>query len=283
MRPDYLYLFFNIQGIAMYPMQTIAVRAARAAGQTIIRAFAELDKVEVTAKGINDYVTNVDKEAESAIIYQIRKSYPDHTIVGEEGGENKGANKDYVWIIDPLDGTNNFVRGIPHFAVSIALQYKGKTEVAVVYDPIRDELFSALRGKGAKFNDFRMRVSKGNELSETIIATGFPFKAKQHTETYMNIFGELFTQCADLRRAGSAALDLAYVAAGRVDGFFEIGLKPWDIAAGDLLVREAGGTVTDFTGNPEYMTSGNIIAGSPKVTSAIVKTARPLLSEALKR
>ena len=140
MRPDYLYLFFNIQGIAMYPMQTIAVRAARAAGQTIIRAFAELDKVEVTAKGINDYVTNVDKEAESAIIYQIRKSYPDHTIVGEEGGENKGSNKDYVWIIDPLDGTNNFVRGIPHFAVSIALQYKGKTEVA---NTVHNECFNS--------------------------------------------------------------------------------------------------------------------------------------------
>lgn len=267
----------------MHPMQTIAVRAARAAGQTIIRAFAELDKVEVTAKGINDYVSNVDIEAEAAITYQIRKSYPDHTIVGEENGENQGKSKDYVWIIDPLDGTNNFVRGIPHFAVSIALQYKGKTEVAVVYDPIRDELFSATHGKGAKFNDYRMRVSKRNELSETMIATGFPFKSKQHSETYLNIFGELFTQCADLRRAGSAALDLAYVAAGRVDGFFEIGLKPWDLAAGDLLVREAGGTVTDFTGNHNYFKSGNIIAGTPKVTSAIVKIARPLLSEALKR
>ncbi|SQH77372.1 inositol monophosphatase [Shewanella benthica] len=267
----------------MHPMQTIAVRAARAAGQTIIRAFAELDKVEVTAKGVNDYVTNVDIEAEAAITYQIRKSYPDHTIICEEGGENKGENKDYVWIIDPLDGTNNFVRGIPHFAVSIALQYKGKTEVAVIYDPIRDELFTAVRGQGAKFNDYRMRVSKRNDLKDTILATGFPFKAKQHTETYMKIFGSLFTQCADLRRAGSAALDLAYVAAGRVDGFFEIGLKPWDIAAGDLIVREAGGTVTDFAGNHGYMTSGNIIAGSPKTTSAIVKTARPLLSEALKR
>lgn len=267
----------------MHPMQTIAVRAARAAGQTIIRAFAELDKVEVTAKGVNDYVTNVDKEAEAAITYQIRKSYPDHTIIGEETGENKGENSDYVWIVDPLDGTNNFVKGIPHFAVSIAVQYKGKTEVAVVYDPIRDELFSAVRGKGAKFNDFRMRVSKQNDLSNAIIATGFPFKAKQHTETYMKIFTEIFTQCADIRRAGSAALDLAYVAAGRVDGFFEIGLKPWDIAAGDLIVREAGGTVTDFTGNHGYMASGNIIAGSPKATSIIVKTARPLLSEALKR
>ena len=266
----------------MLPMHTIAVRAARAAGQTILRAYAELDRVEVSSKGINDYVTNVDKEAEAAITYQIRKSYPDHTIVGEESGENKGTNKDYVWIVDPLDGTNNFVRGIPHFAVSIAMQFKGKTEVAVVYDPIRDELFSAVRGKFAKLNDFRIRVAN-KDLDETIIATGFPFKAKQHTETYMKLFATAFTQAADVRRAGSAALDLAYLAAGRVDGFFEIGLKPWDIAAGDLIVREAGGTVTDFTGNHNYLISGNIVAGSPKTTTALVKSFRPLLSEALKR
>ena len=267
----------------MHPMQTIAVRAARAAGQTIMRAYTELDRVEVSAKGINDYVTNVDKEAEAAITYQIRKSYPDHTIVGEENGENKGQNSDYMWIVDPLDGTNNFVRGIPHFAVSIAVQHKGKTEVAVVYDPVRDELFTAVRGKGAKLNDFRIRVSKANDLSDAIVGTGFPFKAKQHSETYMKLLASTFSQCADLRRAGSAALDLAYVAASRMDAFFEIGLKPWDIAAGDLLVREAGGTVTDFTGNHGYMGSGNIIAGSPKATVAMVKSFRPLLSDALKR
>ncbi|MGS0679805.1 inositol-1-monophosphatase [Shewanella sp. 125m-7] len=266
----------------MLPMHTIAVRAARAAGQTIVRAYAELDRIEVTSKGVNDYVTNVDKEAEAAITYQIRKAYPDHTIIGEETGENKGSNKDYVWIVDPLDGTNNFVRGIPHFAVSIAMQFKGKTEVAVVYDPIRDELFSAVRGKFAKLNDFRIRVAN-KELSETIIGTGFPFKAKQHTETYMKLFATAFSQSADLRRGGSAALDLAYLAAGRLDGFFEIGLKPWDIAAGDLIVREAGGTVTDFTGNHNYLVSGNIVAGTPKTTTALVKAFRPLLSEALKR
>ncbi|GGI75731.1 inositol-1-monophosphatase [Shewanella gelidii] len=267
----------------MHAMQTIAVRAARAAGQTIIRAFSELDRVEVSTKGVNDFVTNVDKEAEAAIIYQIRKSYPDHTIVGEENGENRGEDSDYMWIIDPLDGTNNFVNGIPHFAVSIALQYKGQTQVGVVYDPIRDELFSAIRGKGAKLNDFRVRVKSVNDMSGSIIATGFPFKARQHSETYMKIFGEVFNQCADLRRAGSAALDLAYVAAGRMEGFFEIGLKPWDIAAGDLICREAGGTVTDFIGGHDYMKSGNIVAGSPKVTTKLVKTMRPLLSDALKR
>lgn len=157
----------------MHPMLTIAVRAARAAGQTIMRAYTELDRVEVSAKGVNDFVTSVDKEAEAAITYQIRKSYPDHTIVGEEKGENRGENKDYVWIVDPLDGTNNFVRGIPHFAVSIALQHKGKTEVAVVYDPVREELFTAIRGKGAKLNDFRIRVTNVTELAPTIIGTGF--------------------------------------------------------------------------------------------------------------
>ncbi|BDM63920.1 inositol monophosphatase [Shewanella sp. NFH-SH190041] len=267
----------------MHPMLTIAVRAARAAGQTIMRAYTDFDRVEVSAKGINDFVTSVDKEAEAAIVYHIRKSYPDHTIVGEESGENRGSNKDYIWIVDPLDGTTNFIKGIPHFAVSIALQHKGKTEVAVVFDPVRNELFSAVRGQGAKMNDFRLRVSNNTDIHTGIIATGFPFKARQHSETYMKILGEVFAQCADLRRAGSAALDLAYVAAGRMEGFFEIGLKPWDIAAGDLICREAGGTVTDFTGGHSYLMSGNIVAGNPKTTSALVKTLRPLLSEALKR
>ncbi|WP_412500966.1 inositol-1-monophosphatase [Shewanella chilikensis] len=266
----------------MHPMLTIAVRAARAAGQTIMRAYTELDRIEVDAKGVNDFVTSVDKEAEAAIIYQIRKSYPDHSIVGEENGENRGTNQDYLWIVDPLDGTNNFVNSVPHFAVSIAMQYKGKTEVAVVYDPVRDELFSAVRGKGAKLNDFRLRVNNVNDLGGSLVATGFPFKARQHTETYMKLFGEAFSLSADLRRAGSAALDLAYVAAGRVDAFFELGLKPWDIAAGDLIVREAGGTVTDFSGGHNYLLSGHIVAGAPKATSLLVKRFRPLLSDALK-
>lgn len=267
----------------MHPMLTIAVRAARAAGQTIMRAYTELDRVEVSTKGVNDYVTNVDKEAEAAITYQIRKSYPDHTIIGEESGENAGTNKDFMWVIDPLDGTSNFIKGIPHFSVSIALQYKGKTEVAVVYDPVREELFSAVRGKGAKLNDFRVRVGDANETTHGIIATGFPFKARQHTETYFNMLAEVFNNCADVRRTGSAALDLAYVAAGRFDGMFEIGLKPWDILAGDLICREAGATVTDFVGGHNYVQTGNIVAGSPKITISLVKTLRPLLSEALKR
>ncbi|MFQ6370414.1 inositol-1-monophosphatase [Shewanella sp. YIC-542] len=266
----------------MHPMLTIGVRAARAAGQVIMRGFTELDRIQVDSKGLNDFVSNIDKEAEAAIVYQIRKSYPDHTIVGEENGENRGENQDYLWIVDPLDGTNNFVKGLPHFAVSIALQHKGKTEVAVVYDPVRDELFTATRGQGAKLNDFRLRVNNPNDLRLSLVATGFPFKARQHTDTYLQLFAEAFSLCADIRRAGSAALDMCYVAAGRVDAFFEIGLKPWDIAAGDLIVREAGGTVTDLSGGYKYLASGNVVAGGPKATSLLVKSFRPLLSDSLK-
>ncbi|WP_417761093.1 inositol-1-monophosphatase [Shewanella sp.] len=267
----------------MHPMLTIGVRAARAAGQIIMRGFSELDRVQVDTKGLNDFVSNIDKEAEAAIVQQIRKSYPDHSIVGEEGGESKGSNSDYLWIVDPLDGTNNFVNGVPHFAVSIALQVKGKTEVAIVYDPVREELFSAVRGQGAKLNDFRIRANNPADLSQSLVATGFPFKARQHTETYMKLFAETFASCIDIRRAGSAALDLSYVAAGRVDAFFEIGLKPWDIAAGDLIVREAGGTVTELSGGHNYLISGNIIAGGPKATIQLVKKFRPHLSESLKK
>ncbi|GLP95185.1 inositol-1-monophosphatase [Paraferrimonas sedimenticola] len=266
----------------MHPMMTIAVRAARAAGTVITRAYAQMDKVKVEAKGQNDYVTSVDKEAEQAIIYNIHKAYPDHRIVAEESGETHGESDEYLWIIDPLDGTTNFVQGIPHFAVSIALQVKGKTEVAVVYDPLRDELFSATRGQGAQMNGFRIRVPQNNELAGGIVATGFPFKARQHTDTYMTLLGEMFSHAADMRRAGSAALDLVYTAAGRLDGYFELCLKPWDIAAGELIAREAGAMVTDINGGHNYMKSGHIVAGGPKVTQAMLKAMRPHLSEALK-
>ena len=205
----------------MHPMLTIAVRAARKAGNVIAKHYETPDAVETNQKGSNDFVTNVDKAAEAVIIDTIRKSYPQHTIITEESGEHAGADQDVQWVIDPLDGT--------------------------------------------------------------ILATGFPFKAKQHAKTYINIVGKLFTECADFRRTGSAALDLAYVAAGRVDGFFEIGLKPWDFAAGELLVREAGGLVCDFTGNHNYMMSGNIVAGNPRVVKAMLANMRDELSEALKR
>lgn len=267
----------------MHPMLNIAVRAARTAGKVIVRACEQLDKVEVESKGSNDFVTSVDLNAEEAIIETIRKSYPEHTIISEEAGVLKGADDNYQWIIDPLDGTTNFIKGIPHFSVSIALKVKGKLDQAVVFDPIRGELFTASRGKGAQLNGMRIRVQQHKELAGTILATGFPFKQKQHTAAYMNMFGSLFTKTADMRRAGSAALDLAYVAAGRVDGFFEIGLKPWDTAAGELLVIEAGGLVTDFTGGHNHATSGNIVASSTRLLKEILKDIRPHLGEALSK
>lgn len=267
----------------MHPMLNIAVRAARNAGSVIVRAFEQLDKVEIENKGTNDFVTSVDLSAEKAIIDTIRKSYPTHSIVSEEAGELKGEDTDYQWIIDPLDGTTNFVKGIPHFAVSIALKVKGKLDQAVIYDPIRGELFTASRGKGAQLNGFRVRVNQHKDLSGAIIATGFPFKHKQHTNAYLEMFKTLFTKTSDMRRAGSAALDLAYLASGRVDGFFEIGLKPWDTAAGELMVIEAGGLVTDFVGGHNHAKSGNIVAGSGRLLKEVLKDIRPHLGEALNK
>jgi len=267
----------------MHPMLNIAVRAARSAGTVIVRAFEQLDKVEIESKGTNDFVTNVDLSAEQAIIATIQKSYPDHTIISEEAGLIEGKDKDIQWIIDPLDGTTNFVKGIPHFAVSIAIKVKGKLDQAVIYDPIRGDLFSASRGKGAQLNGFRIRVKKHKDLNGSILATGFPFKHKQHTNAYLDMFKTLFTKTADMRRAGSAALDLAYVAAGRVDGFFEIGLKPWDTAAGELLVIEAGGLVTDFVGGHNHETSGNIVASSSNLLKEMLKDIRPHLTDSLKK
>jgi myo-inositol-1(or 4)-monophosphatase len=265
----------------MHPMLNIAVRAARSAGKVIVRAFEQHDKIEIETKGTNDFVTNVDINAERAVIDAIQKSYPNHCIISEECGEIKGSDTDYVWIIDPLDGTTNFVKGIPHFAVSIALKVKGKLDQAVVFDPIRGELFTASRGKGAQLNGFRIRVNKAKDINGTILATGFPFKQKQHTNSYMAAFTSLFAKTADMRRAGSAALDLAYVASGRVDGYFELGLKPWDTAAGELLVIEAGGLVTDFAGGHNHQVSGNTVAASPRLLKSLVQDMRPHLSEAL--
>ncbi len=267
----------------MHPMLNIAVRAARNAGKVIIRSFEQLDKVEVESKGSNDFVTSVDTAAEQAIIETIRKSYPEHTIIGEESGVLTGSDDDFQWIIDPLDGTTNFVKGIPHFAVSIALKVKGKLDQSVVFDPIRGELFTASRGKGAQLNGMRIRTKAHKDLSATILATGFPFKHKQHTNAYMAMFSSLFQKSSDMRRAGSAALDLAYVASGRIDGFFEIGLKPWDTAAGELLVIEAGGLVTDFVGGHNHTKSGNIVAGSTRLLKEILKDIRPHLGEALSK
>jgi myo-inositol-1(or 4)-monophosphatase len=258
----------------MHPMLNIAIRAARNAGKVIVKGFENLEAVEVEEKSLNDYVSSVDKEAELAIIGTLRKSYPDHSIVAEESGIDQGKDTDHQWIIDPLDGTTNFIHGIPHFAVSIALKIKGRTEIGVVFDPIRNELFSAVKGQGSQINGYRTRTNTVPKLSGTILATGFPFKQKHQTETYLKIFNEFFIDVADMRRAGSAALDLAYVAAGRMDGFWEYGLKPWDIAAGELLLKESGAMMTDFNGGNDYMKSGNVVAANPKLLKEMLTVIR---------
>lgn len=264
---------FKIGGSTMHPMLNIAVRAARVAGNIIARGFENRDDLMTEAKGENDFVTRIDKEAEEAIISKIRQSYPDHSFVGEEGGIVEGDDA-YKWIIDPLDGTTNFIKGIPHFCVSIALMQKGKLDQAVVFDPIRGELFTASKGSGAQLNGFRSRASQARDLSNTVLATAFPFKAKEQSADFIARFSNIFAECGDVRRGGAAALDLAYVAAGRYDGYWERGVKPWDIAAGELLVREAGGLVTDFEGGNDTMKKGEIIAGSPKVVQNLARHLR---------
>ena len=255
----------------MHPMLNIAVRAARVAGTIIVRGFENRDDLQLQEKGSNDYVTHIDKEAEKAIIYKIRQSYPNHSFLGEESGETEGEDSDFQWIIDPLDGTTNFIKGIPHFAVSIALLYKGRLDQAVIFDPIRGEIFTASRGKGAQLNGYRIRVTKPRDLTDTVLATGLPFKNKQQYGEFALSLNKIFHECGDVRRAGSAALDMAYVAAGRHDGYWERGIKCWDIAAGELLVRESGGLVTDFAGNNDPLYKGEVVAGSPKVVQGLVK------------
>ncbi|WP_070970676.1 inositol-1-monophosphatase [Vibrio sonorensis] len=265
----------------MHPMLNIAIRAARKAGNHIAKSLENAEKIESSQKGTNDFVTNVDKEAEALIIDVIKSSYPDHSIVAEENGLIEGKDNEVQWIIDPLDGTTNFVKGLPHFSVSIAVRIKGKTEVACVYDPMLNELFTAQRGSGAQLNNARIRVTPIKDLQGAVLATGFPYKQKQHSESYLKILSSLFVECADFRRTGSAALDLCYVAAGRVDGFFELGLKPWDLAAGELIAREAGAIVTDFAGGTNYMTSGNIVSGSARGVKATLKHIRENGNEAI--
>ncbi len=255
-------------------MLNIAIRAARKAGNHIAKSLENIEKIEVSQKGVNDYVTNVDKEAETIIIDTIMASYPDHCVIAEESGLIEGKDKGVQWIIDPLDGTTNFLKGFPHFSVSIAVRINGRTEVACVYDPMQNELFTAQRGSGAQLNNARIRVKQLKDLQGTILATGFPFKQKQHSESYLKIVTSLFTECADFRRTGSAALDLCYLAAGRVDGYFELGLKPWDMAAGELIAREAGAILTDFSGGTNYINSGNIVGSSARGVKSILKHVR---------
>jgi myo-inositol-1(or 4)-monophosphatase len=263
----------------MEPMINIALRAARKAGENIVRASDELHRFEVKAKGVNNFVTEVDVAAEREIIYHLQKAYPDHAILGEESGLIGDENAEYRWIIDPLDGTTNFVRGIPHYAVSIACMYRGRVEHAVILDPVRREEFTASRGRGAQLNGHRIRVSDMVSLDGALLGTGIPFK--EHCDDklapYSKTIEVLAGQCAGIRRAGAASLDLAYVAAGRLDAFWEIGLAQWDIAAGVLLVREAGGLVADIDGSDNYLESGNIVCGNPRCFKAVLQVVKPLL------
>jgi myo-inositol-1(or 4)-monophosphatase len=250
-----------------HPVLNVAIEAAHAAGNIMRRQMQHVDAIPVERKARHDYVSEVDKACEAEIVREISRYYPDHAFVCEEGG--KAGDSEYVWVIDPLDGTSNYLHGIPHFAVSIAQQVKGRTEHAVVYDPIRDELFTASKGSGAFLNSKRIRVSARSGLEGAVLATAFPFRHREHLQAYAKVFQAVFSKVEDFRRAGTASLDLAWVAAGRMDGYFEVALKPWDVAAGALIVREAGGVVMDFDGSDAVEDSGSIIAAPFKVMTPL--------------
>ncbi|MBK1690365.1 inositol monophosphatase family protein [Rubrivivax gelatinosus] len=261
---------------AIHPMLNIAVKAARAAGSIINRAALDLDVLKVGSKGPNDFVTEVDRAAEQAIIDTLLDAYPGHGILAEESGREHGSrDSEFVWIIDPLDGTTNFLHGFPVYAVSIALAHRGVVQQAVVYDPTRNDLFYASRGRGAFLNDRRLRVSKRTRLSDSLVGTGFPFRKGDNFKRYVKMFEEVMQSCAGLRRPGAAALDLCYVAAGYYDGFFETGLSPWDIAAGSLMITEAGGLIGNFTGEADFLYQREVVAGNPKVYGQLVQILAP--------
>jgi myo-inositol-1(or 4)-monophosphatase len=252
-------------------MINVAVKAARSAGSIINRAALDVESVRISQKQVNDFVTEVDHAAEQIIIETLLAAYPGHGIWAEESGREHGAqDSEFVWIIDPLDGTTNFIHGLPVYCVSIALAVRGKVEQAVIYDPTRNDLFTATKGRGAYLNDRRLRVSKRIRLQECLISTGFPFRPGDDFNSYLHMMGDVMKKTAGLRRPGSAALDLAYVAAGFTDGFFETGLQPWDVAAGSLLVTEAGGLVGNFTGEPDFLEQKECLAGSPRIYGQLV-------------
>ncbi len=268
----------------MHPTLNIAVKAARRAAQLINRAALDLSLLEVTSKRQNDYVTEVDRAAENVIIETLRETYPNYAILAEESGvsgTSGDAIPEYQWIIDPLDGTTNFIHGMPQYAISIALAQRGQITQAVVFDPNRNELFTASKGSGAFLNDRRIRVSRCARLSDALIGTGFPYRNFDHMDAYLSIFRELCEQSSGIRRPGAAALDLAWIACGRMDGFWEFGLSPWDIAAGSLLITEAGGLVSDLSGEADYLKYGNLIAGTPKVFAPLLKIVGARRSAAL--
>jgi len=265
----------------MHPMLAIAVKAARRAGAIINRASRDVDLLSVARKRHNDFVTEVDRAAEQAVIEILHRAYPGHAILAEETGARAGQSgeSEFTWIIDPLDGTTNFIHGFPQYAVSIGLRHKGLLVQGVIYDPTKNELFTATRGRGAFLNDRRIRVSKRVQLDEALIGTGFPFRDFEDLDEYIAMFRELTARTAGLRRAGAAALDIAYVAAGRLDGFWEMGLSPWDMAAGALMVQEAGGLVGDFGGDAGYLASGRIVCGNPKIFAQLLRVIGSLASK----
>jgi myo-inositol-1(or 4)-monophosphatase len=263
------------------PAVNVAVRAARAAGQIILRYMNRLDSLEVVAKQRHDYVSEVDRMAEAEIIRELKRAYPRYAVLAEESGSSGTARN--TWVIDPLDGTHNYLRGIPHFCVSIGLLENGEPTLGVVYDPLRDEIFSASRGDGAYLNDRRIRVGRRDGLGDALLATGFPFRQRRHMDAHLGITRVLLNDIEDLRRAGSAALDLAYVAAGRLDGYYEFGLQPWDMVAGCVIVREAGGRYCNLAGHDGVPASGNLVAGNVAVANALVKAIAPDLPPELAR
>jgi myo-inositol-1(or 4)-monophosphatase len=258
-------------------MINIAIKAAHEAGKIILQHRKQLTKIQVVEKAQHDFVTEVDQLAEQEIIQTINTAYPQHGFLAEESGGEK--DHEYIWVIDPLDGTTNYIYGIPHFSVSIALWHKDKFEHAVIYDPLREELFTASHGKGAFLNGDSIQVSARKELQGSLLSTGFPFRELDHLPEYTQMFAKLLPQCAGVRRCGSAALDLAYIAAGRLDGFWEFGLYPWDLAAGVLLIKEAGGMISNFQGQENYLNHDNIIAGNPEIYNAILPIIQSCLSK----
>lgn len=261
---------------SLHPMLNVAIRAARAAGAIINRAALDVDLLKISVKGPNDFVSEVDRAAEAAIIEILLQAYPDHGILAEESGSSHGNRKsEFQWIIDPLDGTTNFLHGLPIYAVSIGLAHRDVVQQGVVYDPARNDLFFASRGRGAFLNDRRLRVSKRTQLSDALVGTGFPFRRGDDFERYLRMMQSVMQRCAGVRRPGAAALDLCYVAAGWYDGFFETGLNPWDVAAGSLIVTEAGGLIGNFTGESQFLHQREIVAGNPKIYGQLVHLLSP--------
>lgn len=261
----------------MQPLLNIAITAARLAGDIIVRHLESVDHLKITEKSSGGFFSEVDVKAEQAIIKSILKAYPSHGIIAEESG-TRHPDAETVWIIDPLDGTTNYIHGYPFFSVSIACRIKNRIEHGVIYDPIRHECFYASRGEGAQLNERRIRVSKQPQLDAALLATGFPFKNRAIADRYMPTFHALIGECAGVRRTGSAALDLAYLACGRIDGLWEFGLRPWDIAAGALLIKEAGGMISDLHGGENYLDQGDMVAGNPKVFKSLLQKINPVIS-----